>query len=174
SQNGEKRRKKRYHRHPRFSQMESDELKKARNDAYSFLSCRPRTTEEVRRKLREKGYPSAVIAGVIERLQDLGYLNDHDFAHQFALFSIKNKLWGNLRITKGLRERGIPRGIVEETLKEVGREFEEEKIAQLVMEKKFSAFHPSKTDVKEKRRVIQHLKRRGFSWEVISRVVLKR
>lgn len=48
--------------------------------AARFLEARPRSTDEVRRRLHEAGYRDELTAATLERLVELGYLDDAAFA----------------------------------------------------------------------------------------------
>ena len=48
--------------------------------AAAFLTVRPRSIEEVRRRLRHLGYRHDLVELVVARLVELGYLDDEAFA----------------------------------------------------------------------------------------------
>ena len=85
------------------------DLAAAKQKAYRLLSLRPHSEKELEKKLREKGFPAAVIKEALEKLHDLKYLNDASFAIQWARNLAVNKLWGNRKIIASLagkRHRG--------------------------------------------------------------------
>jgi SOS response regulatory protein OraA/RecX len=49
-----------------------------------FLEARPRSTEEVRRRLRDAGYRTDLVEGTLRRLAELGYLDDAAFARSWV------------------------------------------------------------------------------------------
>ena len=53
-----------------------DELQKAKDAAYHYLSFRARSVKEVRDKLEEKDYPEGIVAQVIADLERQRFL-DH-------------------------------------------------------------------------------------------------
>ena len=76
--------------------MDDDPLyEKARQNALRYLLYRGRSVEEVRSKLAQKGFDDAVIKKVVDRFIDLGYLNDKNFAGQWAKSLAVSRLWGD-------------------------------------------------------------------------------
>lgn len=61
-----------------------DEVERAYERALNFLSYRPRSEAEVRRKLREKNVEDEVIEVVVERLTRTGLLDDREFARYWV------------------------------------------------------------------------------------------
>ena len=49
-----------------------------------FLEARPRSTDEVRRRLGEAGYRGDLVEGAIARLTELGFLDDAGFARSWV------------------------------------------------------------------------------------------
>ncbi|HVQ23505.1 MAG TPA: RecX family transcriptional regulator, partial [Candidatus Saccharimonadia bacterium] len=52
--------------------------------AAAFLSVRPRSVDETRRRLGHLGYPEGPVKVVIDRLLALGYLDDAAFARSWV------------------------------------------------------------------------------------------
>src|SRR5438874_1113807 len=64
-----------------LEQLRSAELEQQALDrALNYLSFRPRSREEVRRYLRRKETPAAIIEAVMARLDNLDFVNDRAFA----------------------------------------------------------------------------------------------
>jgi regulatory protein len=57
-----------------------DQAWKAREAAMSLLSFRPRSAAELLRGLRDKGYPEELAAEVVDRMRELGLIDDARFA----------------------------------------------------------------------------------------------
>ena len=83
------------------------DLAAAKQQAYRLLSMRPHSEKELEKKLREKGFPAAVVKEALEKLHDLKYLDDASFAVQWARNLAINKLWGDKKIFVNLREKGV-------------------------------------------------------------------
>src|SRR3712207_93103 len=77
----------------------------AMSRALGYLGYRARSEKEVRERLRRYGYGEETIEGVIERLQELGYLDDEDFAR--LVVSEKARRYGPRRVTAELSRSGV-------------------------------------------------------------------
>jgi len=78
----------------------------AMDKAISLLATRSRTEKEIVSSLQKNAYPEQIIARVMARLTEAGYLNDADFAEHWAS-SRTNKGLGSRRIRMELRQKGV-------------------------------------------------------------------
>ncbi|HIP73940.1 MAG TPA: regulatory protein RecX, partial [Anaerolineae bacterium] len=62
----------------------ADSQETAKQAAIRFIEYRPRSTAEVRRRLRQKGFDEAAIDHAIERLQAVALLDDLAFARYWV------------------------------------------------------------------------------------------
>ena len=150
---------------------DEEELKKAKGIALRMLTYRDRSKQEIRDKLEQKEISPCVIENVVTLLSDYGYLDDRAFAQRWARSLLETKNWGFSRIGVALRGRGLARELVEEAISQLREDYSEEETAFQIMKRRFSHFDLQEASSKEKRRVIAFLKRRGFSWDTISRVL---
>lgn len=81
--------------------------------AARFLATRPRTRWEVDRRLRRAGADGAVIAGTLERLTELGYLDDEAFVRWWAEQRDRHAPRGRRLVEAELRQRGVGREPIE-------------------------------------------------------------
>ena len=81
--------------------------------AARFLATRPRTRWEVERRLRRAGTPDAEIGAALDRLAELGYLDDAAFARWWAEQRDRHSPRGRRMIEAELRQRGVPRDVIE-------------------------------------------------------------
>lgn len=137
--------------------------------AFRMLARRPHSEREIQRKLREKGVSGACIARLLERLRELGYLDDAAFARGWAKSRAGGRLWGDRRIAAGLREKGIPAELVRSTLSEIREDVDEGEALQRCLERKLRGRDPAALELKEKRRLAQSLAGRGFPMDLIVR-----
>ena len=144
--------------------MNEDPLyEKARQNALRYLLYRGRSIEEVRTKLAQKGFGDDVIEKVVDRFTDLGYLNDKNFAGQWAKSLAVSRLWGNRKIEISLFEKGISRYLIEGAIAEAREEKDEKHAIEELVEKRLR--RESECEVfsyKGKRRLVQSLAGRGF------------
>ena len=77
--------------------------------AYSarVLSARAQTISELRQKLRRRAARAEDVAEVLDRLKNLGYLNDQRFAESFASWRRENQGLGQSRVIRDLLARRV-------------------------------------------------------------------
>ncbi len=138
------------------------DLAAAKQKAYRLLSLRPHSEKELEKKLREKGFPAAVIKEALEKLHDLKYLNDASFAIQWARNLAANKLWGNRKIIASLQEKGVAARLIDEAIASARQEISEEEAVALLIKKRTAKKKTAAFDIKEKQRIFQSLMGRGF------------
>ena len=79
----------------------------AREAALKLLERTRRTRSDLERRLRDKGYASAVVTGVIERLTAVGLVDDTEYARAFLAERWGRRAAGWRRLEQELRRRGI-------------------------------------------------------------------
>ncbi len=146
------------------------QLSRAKNAAYRFLAVRPRSRAEVEAKLIDKNFSEATVRDVLSGLERLGYLNDREFARQWAEARIRLRGFGRRRIEQELRTKGIGRDLIAETLGDLANDDAELKTARETVRKKLKT---SRSDDREtcRRRLAGFLERKGFSYDVIRAVL---
>lgn len=87
--------------------------------AYAYLNRRERTVAEVRARLERAEVRAEETDEVIAELLEFGYLDDARYARVFTEDKRALEAWGNERIARSLRERGIERDLIEVALAEV-------------------------------------------------------
>ena len=136
----------------------------AMNRALGFLAYRARSEKEVRDRLRRYGYGDQTVEGVVGRLEELGYLNDEDFARLVA--REKARKYGPRRVLGELRKSGLDAQIAQDAV-------DEEFAGRSELEEAFSAaerrYNRGGSEA-EARKVNGFLMRRGYSAEVCSEV----
>ncbi|HEY7131099.1 MAG TPA: regulatory protein RecX, partial [Candidatus Limnocylindrales bacterium] len=86
--------------------------------ALRFLEARSRSTAEVRKRLGQAGYRSELVEGAIQRLTDLGMLDDAEFARQWVESRDRAHPRGEHALIIELRQKGIDAPTIAATLKE--------------------------------------------------------
>ena len=86
--------------------------------AYAFLNRRERTVAEVRARLERAEIPAEEIDAVVAELLEFGYLDDARYARVFTQDKRTLDAWGNERIARALRERGVDRDLIQAALAE--------------------------------------------------------
>jgi regulatory protein len=86
--------------------------------AARYLEVRPRSIDEVRRRLREAGYRPELRDAAIERLVDIGMLDDDAFARAWVESRDRARPRGERALRAELRRKGVGDAIVAEVLGE--------------------------------------------------------
>jgi regulatory protein len=86
--------------------------------AAAFLTVRPRSVEEVRRRLRHLGYRHDLVDGVVVRLVELGYLDDEAFARAWVESRDRAHPRGAGALRRELSLKGVERSVVDAVLDE--------------------------------------------------------
>jgi regulatory protein len=129
----------------------------ARAAALDALARRDLASEDLRRKLLEKGYDSVVVAPLIEALRAEKLVDDRRYVENFVTYHAARGQ-GPTRVRMGLRQKGLQGELVEECLAAYP-----DWMLQLreVQRKKFGAGQPS--NYPEKQRQVKFLIYRGFT-----------
>ncbi len=135
--------------------------------ALRFLATRPRSVAEVRRRLQRGKFDEAIIERVVRRLQELEYLDDEAFARYWVENRETFRPRGPRALRYELRQKGISPEIIERVLKQVIPEVSARAALARPMQRWQHLTWPA-----FRQKATQYLARRGFSYEVIRKVVL--
>lgn len=86
--------------------------------AARFIEVRPRSVEEVRRRLREGGFRGDLAEAAIARLVELGILDDAAFARAWTEARDRTRPRSARALRQELRSRGVAHEVVEQALAE--------------------------------------------------------
>lgn len=145
-----------------------ERVKKAKEYALTLLDFRPRSQEELKERLKKKGYGKEV-EKVIKYLRGLGLVKDKDFALHWAL-DRKKLGYGPQKVLWELRKKGIEETLTKEVVEKIFS-FEEEVEKARELLKKRERLYRGLEEKTKKRRIFGWLARRGFSMEVIKKVM---
>jgi len=82
-----------------------------------FLEARARSVAEVRRRLSQAGYREELVTGAIERLSELGMLDDEAFAAQWVESRDRAHPRGEHALMIELRQKGVEATVISATLR---------------------------------------------------------
>lgn len=142
--------------------------------AARYLGTRPRTRWEVERRLRRAGTDEATLTSTLDRLTELGYLDDAAFARWWGEQRDRHRPRGRRLLEAELRQRGVPREVIEafrDEHAEPERAPEDEGLPGSELERAQEALaghlrgRPLPTDRKALQRIGMFLMRRGFDAE---------
>lgn len=94
----------------------TDAAAKAYDRAVQFLSVRPRSTAEVRRRLEEGEVAPEAIEAAIARLTEQGYLNDAEFARFWVENRQRFRPKGEQALRQELRQAGVDSETIQQSL----------------------------------------------------------
>jgi regulatory protein len=137
-------------------------LDDALGKALTYLAKRDRTESQVRHKLANIGIDGETVEEVLERMRELEYVNDERFAQAYAEDRRALDGWGSERISRGLRNAGIPEDLITRALAGHGRD-DELSGALEVLDRKLAA---PPADDRERERALGLLVRRGYELEL--------
>ena len=135
-----------------------------------LISLKDRTKKELQLKLEEKYQNKAAVLRATEKLEELGYLNDLNYAMSY----IESKTYGKNRVSYNLFQKGVRKDIVEKAYLALDEEKEENvedvKLEKLIEKKGKKININNERDekkIKEEQKLIQYLARQGFSLDKI-------
>jgi regulatory protein len=146
--------------------LDHEEFEAAKRQAIRYISRRPHTTEEVRKKLRRKHAQDHVIERVIERLERSELVDDHSFAQAW----VENRQIFRPRGSKMLRRELRKKGVATEIIEAVLSNFDDEAAAYQAAEKAYPRYRTLPREIAEQR-LRAYLARRGFNFSLCRKVV---
>ncbi len=151
--------------------LAADAVFRAKSAAFRYLAYRARTEGEVRRKLSGKGFEEGVIDEVVERLYTLGYLDDEAYARAYVRARFAGRGYGPQRIRAELLRRGVRRDYADAALAELLAEDDVAEQARRHAAKRWPRLASEPDPRKRRKKLTDYLVRRGFSFDVVRRVV---
>ena len=144
---------------------ESAELSReeqARAFCLRLLTARARTRAELASQLAKRGYPDDVSAQVLDRLAEVGLVDDADFAEQWVRSRRVNAGKGKRALAAELRTKGVDTEVITAALADIDAGTERERAEQLVRDKLRRERLGDGDDAKVMRRLVGMLARRGY------------
>lgn len=137
-----------------------------------LLTARARTRAELAGQLAKRGYPDEVSAGVLNRLADVGLVDDRDFAEQWVRSRHVNAGKGKRALVSELRTKGVDDEVITAVLADVDSDAERVRAEQLVTDKlRRERLTDDADEIKLTRRLVAMLARRGYDQSMAFDVV---
>lgn len=140
---------------------------RAYRSAARMLSARAKSSGDLRRSLKLKGNDPEAIEYAINRLTELGVLNDREYAGMKARSIIRSKPAGRRFIEAKLREKGIDQSIIRETLDEELEDADPKAECLMLAQRMHRSLASIDDPEVRKRRLIGRLSRRGFDHDAV-------
>ena len=135
-----------------------------------LLTARARTRAELAGQLTKRGYPDDVSTEVLDRLADVGLIDDADFAEQWVRSRHAHAGKGKRALAAELRTKGVDNDVISAALADIDAGAERERAERLVRDK-LRRERLGEDDTKVMRRLVGMLARRGYHQSVALDVV---
>lgn len=147
-----------------------EEEKRAKEYVLNLLSYRERSCQEVKNRLREKGFRAEIRDRIVNSLKQAHLLDDERFAREWGRDRLSSRPMGARRLNQELRKKGIAPHIVDQTLEHLYADHDERQLAASALERRKDRYKALEGP-KVRRRMADFLRRRGFSWDVVRDVL---
>lgn len=136
--------------------------------AVNLLAYKPRSITELRERLFEKDWTNrAIIEEVIEKLEGYGYVNDAQFAQDFAASKLRQKPVGKRVLKQKLTLKKLDKETVEAAIEKAFEETPETEIIELAIAKRLRLKGKPETR-EDTKKFYDFLLRQGFSYDLVS------
>jgi SOS response regulatory protein OraA/RecX len=135
--------------------------------AQRALMRRAFSIHEMKQHLERRAEDKDLVPPVIARLRELNYLNDEKFAFDYAAQHAKLRRQGRFRITRELRQRGVPDRYIDDALAKVFADTDESALLRTRVERRLARLQGTPLDQKKTASIYRSLMAAGFSSELI-------
>ncbi|MCF6139308.1 recombination regulator RecX [Pseudalkalibacillus berkeleyi] len=148
-----------------------DQFQKGLNMAMNYLSYRMRSMDEIRQYLIKKEFEPHTAESVIERIKELGYLDDMEFSKMFIRSKVMTTKKGPKALKQDLKQKGVDDLTIENALTIYTEEEQVDEATKLVEKKAKQSKKLSEHALKQK--IGQVLQQKGYAWSIIEQAIDK-
>jgi regulatory protein len=130
------------------------------NQVVRYVALRPRSTYEIEQYLLRKHSPAAANEEILNKLRNLGFVNDSDFARSWAESRRLLKPISRRKLQLELRQKRITDEIIREVLGE-DETTDRDTLKELIARK------TKQTKYQDRTKLMQYLSRQGFGYDDI-------
>lgn len=141
----------------------------ALHKAASYCTTCERCISEVKSKLTSWGVEAIIQQRIIERLIDEKFIDEKRYCQAFVNDKLRFNRWGRIKITAALREKRIPKELINEALEHIDEE-EYSKALLLLIESKRKEIKNA-DEYTEKQKLLRFAASRGFETELIMQAI---
>ena len=144
--------------------------KRAKLRSMKLLQNKDYTEKQLRDKLKLGGYPEKVIEEAVTYVKSYHYIDDDRYASSYIEYHAETK--SRQRIFQDLQRKGIGKECIDrqwDKLEHMGVRGNEEEMIRKILEKKH--YSGDDADFKEQRRMYAFLLRRGFTGDMVRKVM---
>lgn len=144
-----------------------DLKKKAIRNSFNLLSYKQRTVFELSKKLRDKDYDEEIIEITINRLIELGYIDDERYARDYV--EMRKSYCGSYKLQSDLYKKGISTSIIEIVLSEIDFDDQYEELKNMCKKKNDQS--QGLENEKKYNRVMSFLLRKGYNFADVKKAM---
>lgn len=139
--------------------------------AVNLLAFKPRSVVELRARLMEKEWTnSTIVEEVIQKLEGYGYLNDNQFAKDFAASQLRGKPIGKRVLQQKLALKKLDKETVAAAIEATFEETPESEIIERAVAKRLRLKGKPETR-EDTKKFYDYLLRQGFSYDLVSKTM---
>ncbi|MFK5634530.1 regulatory protein RecX [Ornithinimicrobium sp. LYQ103] len=154
---------------PGTAESGADPASVARRIVLRQLAMGPRTRRQLEDKLRDRGCAPEVAASVLDRMGEVGLVDDEAFAEMFVRSRQETKGLAAVALRRELRDKGVADEVVDAALEEIDPEREKDQARALVV-RRLRTMRGLDRDV-QTRRLAGFLARKGYGSGVSFQVI---
>lgn len=134
--------------------------------ATRLLGARDHGRNELKRKLRTRGFGADEIADVLERCERLGYLDDARCCERYY-DELTDRGYGSLRVRATMLDKGFAEDVIDGVFSLRREEADEMENARRALRKKLPTFERVADNGKRREKMYRFLQSRGFPPDVV-------
>ena len=136
--------------------------------AVNLLTYKPRSIVELRTRLMEKEWTnSQIVEEVLVKLEGYGYLNDGQFAKDFAASQLRGKPIGKRVLRQKLAMKKLDKETIQAAIETVFEETPEAEVIERAVAKRLRLKGKPETR-EDSKKFYDYLLRQGFSYDMVS------
>lgn len=148
--------------------LQASDAHRAKEKALYLLEHRSHSKKELTEKIARTAASREAAQAAADRMEELGLLNDEDYARRYARELFTRKRYGPMRVKQELKIKGIAPELIDELLAEYQDEDATLENMRALLQKKYPGWAD---DEKDRRRAFAALQRLGYSYSDIRRAM---
>ncbi|HWQ16085.1 MAG TPA: RecX family transcriptional regulator [Roseiflexaceae bacterium] len=144
---------------------------KALHAALRIIETRPRSQAEIRERLRRKGFAPEAVDAALERMRELGLVDDAAFARYWVESRQTHRPRGPGALRDELRRKGVDAEVIAQTLDDPALRGDEAEQALALARAALHKYRAAPDYATFARRLGGFLQRRGFGFETVRPIV---
>jgi len=141
-------------------QLEADPEQVARTIVLRRLALAPRTRSDLAKDLAKREVPDDVIGSVLDRFEELGYIDDEAYAHMWVESRRRNKALARSVLKRELTDQGIDRELVDAAIAQIDDDAEWQRAREFAVSK--FRVRQGEEPLKAIKRLASQLGRKGY------------